>query len=267
MVCVALGLDIAGAGALALLTAFGCWLIVPHVREMSERRWRVPLVAGAASLFLMLIGIFTVRTDASRPAGAAFAYASDSGGAWLTGAATNAWARRWMERELSARGDSARPVDPPAWLARGFARRRTVSASVIPLPAPMATVLGDSTTTDARFVTLLVRAPGARSIQVVAERGDVLHARVDDREVRADRYRARPRPWRLEYVAPSDSGFRLTLALQPGADAAISLVARHAGFPAGIPVPSHPPGIIPIGSGDVTYVRRVVRLAGLRPKD
>ena len=29
MVCVALGLDMAGAGALAVLTAFGCWLIVP----------------------------------------------------------------------------------------------------------------------------------------------------------------------------------------------------------------------------------------------
>ena len=265
MVCVALGLDMAGAGALALLTAFGSWLILPHALEITGRRWRVPLVAAAASLALVVIGIFTVRTDASRPAGATFVYASDSGGAWLTGAATNASARGWMERELSARDDSAPSNDPPAWLTRSFARRRIVAAPVIPLPAPTATVLVDSMASDARIVTLRVRAAGARSIQVFAERGEILRARVDDREVRADRYRSPPRPWRIEYVAPSDSGFTVTLTMRPGPDAAISLIARHAGFPSGIPVPSRPAGVIPIASGDVTYVYRLVRLDRSRP--
>jgi hypothetical protein len=136
---------------------------------------------------------------------------------------------------------------------------------MVALPGPTATVLVDSVAPDARIVTLRVRAPGARSIQVVAEQGEVLTARVDDRDVRADRYRARPRPWRLEYVAAPDSGFTLTLALRPGADAAISLIARHAGFPSGIPVPSRPAGVIPIASGDVTYVYRLVRLDRSRP--
>jgi hypothetical protein len=261
MVCVALGLDIVGGGALGILTAFGCWVIMPHLARDPERRWHVPLAAAAASLALIVTGMFVVRTNDAHPAGATFVYASDSGGAWLTGIATNPWARTWMERALAARADGARPTDPPVWLARSFARRRIVPISPIALPAPpTATVLGDTTAPDARLVTLRVRAPGARSIQILAERVVVLRARVDDLEIHSDRYRANPRPWRLEYVAPSDDGFTLTLALQPGQDAAISLIARHPGFPSGIPVPSRPPGIIPIGSGDVSYVYRMVRL-------
>ena len=265
MVCVALGLDMAGAGALAVLTAFGCWLIVPHFPEIAQRRWRIPVAAAAASLVLIVIGIFTVRTNAAHPAGAAFVYASDSAGAWLAGGATNAWARTWIEGELAARADSARPTDPPAWLARSFAGRRIAPAPMVSLPAPTVTIASDSATTDARIVTLRIRAPGARSVQISAERGVVMRALVDDREVRTDRYRARPRPWRLEYVAPSETGFTLTLALQPGGDAAISVIARHAGFPSGVPVPSRPAGIIPIASGDVTYVYRLIRLNGPRP--
>jgi hypothetical protein len=267
MVCVALGLDTLGAGALGLLTAFACWVIVPHLTEAPERRWRVPLAGVGASLVLIVAGLLVVRTNAAHPAGASFVYASDSGGAWLAGGATNAWARRWMERELAARADSAHPSDAPTWLARSFARRRIIPVPRVSLPAPTAIVLGDSGAPDARVVTLRVGAPGARSIQVLAEGGVVMRARVDDREVRSDRYRASPRPWRLEYVAPSDNGFILTLALQPGADASISLIARHAGFPSGIPVPSRPPGIIPIGSGDVTYVYRLVHLDRSRPSE
>jgi hypothetical protein len=267
MVCVALGLDMAGAGALAVLTALGSWLILPHLAQMSARPWRIPLAAATASIVLIVIGIFTVRTDEARPAGAAFVYAVDSGAAWLAGSATNSWARTWIEGELAARADSARATDPPAWLARSFARRRIVAAPVVSLPAPTITVLQDSTAPDARIVTLRIRAPGARSIQIAADRGVVMRAVVDGREIRTDRYRARPRPWRLEYVAPTDSGFTLTLALQPGGDDAMSIIARHAGFPSSIPVPSRPPGIIPIAAGDVTYVHRQVHLDRSRPTD
>ena len=263
MVCVALGLDSLGAGVLALLAAFGCWLILPHLTRMSGRRWRVPVVASAASLACIATGVFTVRTDAARPAGAAFVYAADSVGAWLAGGATNGWARAWLERELHARGDSTRAIDAPAWLARSFASRRIVPAAVAPVVAPTATVERDSAAADARIVTLRVRAPGARSVQLSAEPGVVQWSRVDDREVRTDRYRARPQRWTLEYVAPSDSGFILTLAMRPGAEHALSLIARHVGFPPDIRFPMRPVGIILIGAGDATHVHRLIRLRPL----
>jgi hypothetical protein len=87
-----------------------------------------------------------------------------------------------------------------------------------------------------------------------------MNVRVDDREVRTDRYRARPEPWRLEYVSPPDDGFILTLALRPGAEHEFSLIARHIGLPSGI-VPVRPAGIIPTGSGDASYVHGQIRLA------
>ena len=261
MVCVALGLDVAGAGVLAVLTAFGCWLLLPQLWEITPRPWRVSLAASVASLVLIVIGIFTVRTNAAQPAGSAFVYAADSAanGAWLTGSATNAWSRAWVEGELRSRADSLHVAPAPAWLTRSFASRRIVAAPMVSLAAPVATIVKDSASPDARVVTLRIRAPGARSIQVSAE-GDVMSARVDDREIRTDRYRAAPSPWRLEFIAPSDSGFTLTLVLRAGGVPAISLIARRVGLPPGIPVPARPSGVIPIGSGDASHIHRRIDL-------
>jgi hypothetical protein len=262
MVCVALGLDVVGAAALAVFTAFGCWVLLPCVFDMSPIRWRVPLAAGASSLVLIIVGLITVRTNAAYPAGVSFVYAVDSAAnaAWLAGGATNAWSRAWVDRELQSRADSTRATDPPAWLTRAFGRRRIAPVAAAVMPSTSASILRDSATNDGRSVTLRVRAPGARSVQLFVERGEVLSARVDDRDVRGDRYRVTPRPWRLDYVAPSDSGFTLTLVLRSGTSHAISLVARHAGFPPGVAVPARPPGIIPIASGDVTHVYRLLNL-------
>lgn len=263
MVCVALGLDMTGAGVLAALTGFACWLLLPHFGAMSQRTWRVPLVAAGAGFALLLVGIVTVRTDARRPAGTTFTYAVDSAmnRAWLAGAATNGWARKWVERELQRRGHSdGAQLDLPAGLARSASGRRVVQAPVISLPTPEATVVRDSTASGARIVTLRVRAPGARSIQLSAEPGVVVRARVDDRDVATDRYRSRSQRWTLDYVAPPDAGFIVRLTVRDDSGAALALVARYAGFPPGIAVPDRPPGILPIGSGDATHVHRLVRL-------
>ena len=100
-------------------------------------------------------------------------------------------------------------------------------------------------------------------MQVSAEGGVVARARVSDREIASDRYRARSQRWNLDYVAPPDSGFLLTLTLRSGTDHALSLLARYPGFPPGIQPPTRPRGIIPIGSGDATHVHRMVALRGM----
>ena len=258
MVCVALGLDVTGGAVLAALTAFGVWLLAWHVEPLSSRRWRTPLALGAAALLLIAIGLFAVRTDRARPAGSTFAYAADTSGAWLAGGATNAWARDWLHRELGSLADSSRAT-PPAWVSRSLGSRRVVPAARLAVPMPDARILTDSAAASGRIVTVRILAPGARSVHVSAEPGVIASARVDDRDVGVDQYRARSRRWSLEYVAPGDSGFTLTFALDAGAEHAISVVARHPGFPPGLRVPSRPPGIIPIGSGDATHVyRRIV---------
>ena len=258
MVCVALGLDLTGAAVLAILTAFGVWLLASHL-EGASNRWRVPLGAAAAALVAIAIGVFTVRSDAAWPAGSAFVYAADSASAWLTGSATNAWARDWVQRELVSRADSRRDVIPP-WLMRSLGSRRIVSAPLVAVPAPSAGVVGATMAGNERIVTVRIMAPGARSVQVSAETGVVARARVDDREIGRDGYRGRSQRWSLDYIAPPDSGFTLTLALHRGTDHALSLVARYPGFPSGVQLPTRPAGIIPIGAGDATHVFRLVSL-------
>ena len=259
MVCLALGLDLTGAAVLATLTAFGVWLLGSHMPPGTSSTSRVPLGAAVAALVAIAIGVFTVRTDAARPAGSTFIYAADSASAWLTGGATNGWARAWIQRELTSRADSLRDVIP-SWLRRSVGSRPIVPAPMVAVPAPSARIVGDTMAGNERVVTVRILAPGARSVQVSAETGIVARARVDDREISSDRYRARSQRWSLDYAAPSDSGFTLMLTLNPGTEHMLSLVARYPGFPSGVQVPARPLGIIPIASGDATHVYRMVAL-------
>ena len=85
MVCVALGLDVAGAVLLAVLTSIGAWVLATCFEAPEGRRWILPAGAGAAALLCVILGLVTVRTNASRPAGFSRVYAVDvdrPGSAW-----------------------------------------------------------------------------------------------------------------------------------------------------------------------------------------
>jgi hypothetical protein len=62
----------------------------------------------------------------------------------------------------------------------------------------------------------------------------------------------------MQYVAPSDSGFTLTLEVTAGAHGALGVMSRVLGIPAvdGLKIPTRPAGVIPLQSGDVSLVYR-----------
>lgn len=266
MVCVALGMAGAGAVLLGILTAVVTWLLMPHLDAIAAgHRWRPAAGAALVAVVLLIAGAFTVRTDARRPAGSAFSYFvdGDSGTAWLAGRGTAPHVRAWVDGALVALHGDTRTPSRPRWLEREIGSRRAVAVPAVPEgpAAPTAEVVSDSVTPTARIVTLRVRtAPRTLSVDLAAEAGEVLRAAVDDRPVDPGRYRRRSARWALEYVAPPESGFTVTLAFRPGEQHVISLLARTMGVPPGIRLPTRPEGVLPIQAGDGTLVYRRIPL-------
>jgi hypothetical protein len=263
-VCKALGVDATGATVLSIFVALSVWLFAPHVESLSGVRLRTaPMIAGTASVVLLLVGAFTVRTRPAHPVGAALVYAvdADSGTAWLTGYGSTESARTWLGRALLATGASS-SATPPRWLTRTFNARRIVpaplSTSAMPV-APTATVVSDTAAVDGRRVTLRIRpTPGTRAIAMSSDSGMILSAAIGGVPIDTRRYRSAPRRWSLEFDAPADSGIVLSLTIVPNAHPTLGLQGRHDGLPdiKDFPMPTRPAGVIPIQDGDMTVVYR-----------
>jgi peptidase M28-like protein len=276
MACVGLGLDATGGTLLAILTALGVWLLAPHLEAIAGGSSRSPALAGrlswtpaiaAASLAAgaVALGAATVRTDADHPDGASLVYAidTDAGRAWLTGYAGSGAARAWLGQTL---GPASAREALPSWAA-AYARdrrgRAVPVADATPI-GPSASIVADSLVAGAREVTLRVRGvPGTFGLLMRVDSAAVLRATIDGRPIRSDRYRRGERLWPLQYVAPPDSGFVLTLTLPAAAPAALHLETRVSGIPplAGVTIPPRPVGVVPIQSGDMTVRARRISLA------
>jgi len=83
-------------------------------------------------------------------------------------------------------------------------------------------------------------------------------ASIDGRVLDTTRYRYRSRDWAMEYWAVPDSGVVVALSIPPGAKIDVQLTARRPGIPAvpGLTIPVRPPYVVPIQSGDASYVYR-----------
>ncbi len=267
MVCVALGLEAAGAAILAAFTAIAVWSVLPLLDGMlTGAPWRVTSMILAAGGLVLVAGAATTRQTPRRPAASTLTYAvdGDSSRAWLTGAATSPLARRWLERSLPDAGTAQPSAIPPAWLTRSASARAFASVPAVPMASPKAERLRETMNTGGLRVVLLrvTPAPGTRSIVMSAEPGVVIDAAVDGRRVDRARYRRPTQTWTLQYIAPPDSGFTLQLMLGPAARPALSLQSRRSGIPAlpGVRLPARTDGILAIQEGDMTVVHSMVSL-------
>lgn len=267
MVCVALGLDAAGAAILAVFTAIAAWTMMPLLDVLlDETPWLATQMIAATAGIVLVVGAATTRETARLPGAATLVYAvdGDSSRAWLTGAATTPRARRWLEASLRQSSPSQPSSNPPIWLTRGVAARSFASMAAVPVGLPKAERISEATNSGAvRVVTFRVRpAPGTRSIVMSAEPGVVVDAAVDGRRVERARYRRPSQRWTLQYVAPPDSGFTIQLMLGPTARPTLSLQSRRSGIPAipGARLPVRPEGVLRIQDGDMTVVHTTLHL-------
>ncbi|MGH7678002.1 MAG: M28 family peptidase, partial [Gemmatimonadaceae bacterium] len=266
-VCVALGLNATGAPLLGILVSLTAWLLAPHLETLRGTRPIVaPLVLDAIVVVLIVLGLTRERTTPGNPTAASFIYAvdADSNKAWLTSTASSPSARTWT-REALAQASAGRPQESrPTWVMRSFDPARTFTAPMVAqLASPSATVMRDSTAGGTRSITYRVRGGrGARAVLVSPVNATVTAAFIDGKRVQTDRYRQGQRPWPIEYVALTDSGFVLTLEMQSGTNPVLAIMSRLDSFPPlpGFRMPRRPPGILPIQAGDGTLVYRRVTI-------
>jgi hypothetical protein len=262
MVVMALGLDAVGGVILGVLSAMGVSLVAPHVTS-DEKRGRLPLAAAAAGVLLFVFGAATVRTNAEHPEGSSLVLAADadSAGTWLTGFGGGPRAAAWVTTALDATGGETRAAPP--WIRRTTGGRRVVA---LPGPkgtaVPVAAILKDSSMGTSRRVTLRLKTPpGALSLGLSMTGAVVNASAVNGRTIARDRLRRQGTGWSLEFVAPPDSGFTLTLDFEAPNSPELWMTARSAGIGAlpGTPAP-RPAGVLPIQSGDMTVVFKRLKL-------
>ena len=254
-------LGIAGPGGIAnaVLVSLLAWLLAPQMEAMGGRRWSASVTALLAAVVLLFVGFASVRRSPAHPTPSVIAYAVD-------GDSTRGW--------LGFRGFASRDVPKPArdtalapsWFVRRFGQGRSISyvptnrVSVMP---PTATVIADSIVGDERHLTFrIVAAEGTETISLQTPSTRVIRAAVDGRAIDTSRYRGGARSWRLEYSAPQPAGITLTLLVPARAAVTLDLMARSPGVPSleGVRLPTRPPGVVTIQTGDVTLVHTVVQV-------
>jgi hypothetical protein len=254
-----LGVTAAGGIITAAIIALIAWLLVPLLEILCDgTRWSTPLICTAAALVLVAIGALTVRTSDVHPVPSMLIYAidADSSDAWLASRASTARVDAWTRTSLGPF------TQGPEWIAHMFLHPTAILATCVPslpLPQPAIDILSDSTTSDARQLSLRVQAGAATTALGMRVTGaPVISAAIDGRAVDPTRYRLRTREWALRYWAPSDAGALLSLTVPAGSTPTLEIIAHFPGVPTlpGVSISPRPANVVPVHSGDVTIVCR-----------
>ena len=258
-----LGVTAAGGIVTAAIIALIAWLLVPLLEALCDgARWSTPLICAAGAIILVGIGVLTVRTSDAHPVPSRLIYAidADSSDAWLactaSAARTNAWTRTAL----------APFAQGPEWIAHFFEGPTAVAARrvpTLPLPQPAINILSDSTTSDARQLSLRVQgSAGTTALGMRVTDAPVISAAIDGRAIDTTRYRLHTREWTLWYWAPSDSGALLSLIVPAGSTPKLEVLACSLGIPTlpGVTILPRPANVVPVQSGDVTIVCRRVSI-------
>jgi hypothetical protein len=258
-----LGITAAGGIVTAVIIALIAWLLVPLLEILCDgARWSTPLICIAAATVLVGIGVLTVRTSDVHPVPSRLIYAIDAGSsdAWLASRASTARADAWTRAALA-------PFEQgPEWIAHFFLRPSAIVAKRVPslpLPQPVINILSDSTTNDARQLSLRVQgSAGTTALAMRVTDAPVIRAAIDGRAIDTTRYRLHMRQWTLRYWAPSDSGALLSLIVPAGSTPKLEILAYSLGIPTlpGITILPRPANVVPVQSGDVTIVCRRVSI-------
>jgi hypothetical protein len=252
---VMLGVIGTGAIALGVLTSLIALLLAPLLtRVAGDAAWSgAPWLAGVA-VAVVVVAAFSVRRSAEHPVPTALVYAENAD-------SSDAWFGSFSQfRDVWTKTAVGQTAPAPQWI-NDFMRRQFVGRKIerVPLDAPKATLVRDTLLNGARRVVLRLTAPsGTTGLSIRASGAPVSTASIDGRVVDTTRYRRRSRDWVMEYWAVPDSGVVVALSIPAGAKIDLHLTSRRPGIPSvpGLSIPARPPYVVPIQSGDASYVYR-----------
>jgi hypothetical protein len=268
MVMYALGLDAIGGTMVAGLVAMAATLARP-VLVTSKDGWWPLVVAPAAALWAAIVGATTVRTNTAHPVGASLAMIidADSARGYATGGWTGPVGSKFVSYAITGTQISGNYMGPaqPDWLRRMTGGRPVTLSErfVSSAKAPKVTVLKDSSGGDSRTVVVRIQPANNATLSMGLELDSsrVLAASVDGRAMDRSRYRRPSSRWRMDFIAPPDSGFTLSLTLEKGARPRLGVAARLEGLIAWpVTLPIRPPEVIGFQNGDISVVRTSVAL-------
>jgi hypothetical protein len=256
---VMLGVTGIGAIALCVVASLVALLLAPLLDSIAGgARWSAAPWLAVAGVLCLVIAALTVHPSADHPLRSALVYAenADSNDAWFgsLGSSSNAWTRG-----VTGEATSGPKPDWTARLSENAARFTGRKVQRVPLAAPNATLIGDTSTGEARRIVLRVSAPaGTTGLVMRASGAKVLSSTIDGRAVDTTRYRRRARDWLMQYWAVSDTGAIVALSIPAGSQIDFELAARRPGIPsvAGLTIPPRPPYVVPSQAGDASVVYR-----------
>src|SRR5437667_3101217 len=254
-----LGVTAAGGIVTAAIIALIAWLLVPLLEALCDgARWSTPVICAAAAIVLVGIGVLTVRTSDVHPVPSRLIYAidADSSDAWLAASASAVRTNAWTRTALAPFSQG------PEWIAHFFEQPSALVAKRVPclsLSQPAINILSDSTTSDARQLSLRVQgSAGTTALGIRVTDAPVISAAIDGHAIDTTRYRLHTRDWTLWYWAPSDSGALLSLIVPAASTPKLEILAYSLGIPTlpRVTLPPRPANVVPVQSGDVTIVCR-----------
>ena len=265
LLLVSAGLRLPGA----VLAAWMLLALLVPLLELAAypRRWVLPLALAAFGLGVLLG--FSPLTGYERGLGRAdslfYRLDADKGQAvWGSlDQATDAWTSRQLGTD---------PLQP--WVQEyfpdvGVAEYYSRPARSVDLPPPELRTLSDQASGGLRMVSLLVKSPRGAPVVAILEQSAVgyLSATVNGQPVPGadtDMLSTTMSCWVMEYYDLPPKGVLLTFACRAGHELRLRVIDYSYGLPdfAELAVAPRPPGVLPGGVGDATYVEKTYVVAG-----
>ena len=255
-------LNSAGAIILTGIVSIALWLvIVPLHQIVAAWGWRAPAGAWAIALALFVCGAMFTRYSEAHPQASNLLYLLDTDRHRAVWASDDAALNAWTAAVLTRSPDYG-PL--PAFYASKSARVAHHDAPLAALPAPVITVVGDTSGGSRRQLRLHVSAnTPAWALRVRVLGAPVTAASVNGKPAvaQADESRATVEEWSLQFFNPGTDGIELTLELAPGKRFTLRATSYLLGLPALATgsAPPRPQDVMPNHEGDLTLITHAVQ--------
>jgi hypothetical protein len=231
-VFVAMGLGL--VWIIAVLVVLACGLLTPYLSLASAwGRWRVPSIAALIAVLLLALAAFNSGFDARHPKTDNLFYVLNADTGQAVWASADSHPDEWTAQFFPANVERRLL---PEYLPLSIDGYLKGQAPAVPLPGADIQVTGNSTQGGVRTLSLHVTSPN-RSINIsvpVDAQVEVLAASVNGKRVENNQPRASgrtPAAWGMQFWAPPDGGFDLTLELRGPQPVPLKVLEQSYGLP------------------------------------
>lgn len=231
-VFVAMGLGV--AWVVAALVVLACGLLTPYLSLASEwGGWKVPCAAALGAALLFALAAFNSGFDASHPKTDHLFYVLNADTGRAAWASSDRRPDEWTTQFFQANVERG-PLNE--YLPLSEDRYLKAQAPAVPLGGGDIRVTGDSTRGDIRTLNVHVTSPSQGvNISVPGDAGvEVVAAAVNGKRAENVQTRRSERAavaWAMQYSAPPEQGFDLTLELKGARPLPLKVLEQSYGLP------------------------------------